>query len=836
MIVQCEYNENCVKLVLQPFEVTPDFSCAGNGLIYCDCSRVSLEAIATCLSEEQKDNTRKKRNRITKDWLRAQCKFLGLPAGSNQTEGALRKRLLERIATNQGISPELEILENEANEQFRAAIEDLRLLAGDMAFKPTERDAKRRRVQERTIDSSTKKKKCKRSHSNNSKAKSNQPPTEFNNTEEQEEYICESEDEMQIDDHEMQAAAPAPRIHPRGGDSAIPDTSRLRAKAPQAVAESFLNQMVMSTSQEEQARELTRAFSTQALAPPSHEEIAPNEGLDGQCWQKISKCLQASAQSDLSGLSSMFAQVELAMVSSRRAGDFSNKEAYELLGDTDVREDQFKHWLRNGHVLLRLIYASSIHVMSIIAVSSMRTWTCRLLPDDRYQVENALRDPAKCDDIKESLVNLIHDDIIGFHRRMCIEFPKGITVGGHTFGDLSLDDEFLGGVYRPSHGGKPHDIGVIARGEIWFAAPTPALSLLAPPGSLFVISTNFQPERSENKAMPTELEDPHNGSAIYRWTSAQRQLAQKALCPESLEDLSDKMKKQLEAGVKPEGSYIKIPSNLTQTSDVLIHGVGGQEEDLICLILSADTVSLAMQSKIWKIATQVVAFDHKAVDTAALGEAFVWKACHCGWWNRYALAGQNAPKDVHPRLHMGSACQTVPYLDRASRALADPFDPNHFGYCPHEQLNNMIADLLRPALVKLHQYIPNLMAIHQSFSNSLGPTYTLGSSPFCMTVLNIQAASRGHRDKSDQYDTVCLVYSLGVFTGGDLCVYEPGAVIPLLPGTFAAIRSKRNVHFNLDYVGNRFSFVFTSDGALERWDQHRNGWVSLQPFEFVPRS
>ena len=120
------------------------------------------------------------------------------------------------------------------------------------------------------------------------------------------------------------------------------------------------------------------------------------------------------------------------------------------------------------------------------------------------------------------------------------------------------------------------------------------------------------------------------------------------------------------------------------------------------------------------------------------------------------------------------------------------------------------------------------MKKHETLSDSLGPSYPLGWAPFCMTVLNVQAASRGHRDSADEMDTICLVLPLGDFTGAALCLLEPGIAIDLDHGSCAAIRSKRDVHFNLDYVGKRFSFVFTSDSDLKRWDLARNGWISLQ--------
>ena len=52
--------------------------------------------------------------------------------------------------------------------------------------------------------------------------------------------------------------------------------------------------------------------------------------------------------------------------------------------------------------------------------------------------------------------------------------------------------------------------------------------------------------------------------------------------------------------------------------------------------------------------------------------------------------------------------------------------------------------------------------------------------PFVGLVINLNAVTRAHRDSKD--DTMCLVLALGDFEGGDLCLYEPGLVIPLRCG------------------------------------------------------
>jgi predicted 2-oxoglutarate/Fe(II)-dependent dioxygenase YbiX len=97
-----------------------------------------------------------------------------------------------------------------------------------------------------------------------------------------------------------------------------------------------------------------------------------------------------------------------------------------------------------------------------------------------------------------------------------------------------------------------------------------------------------------------------------------------------------------------------------------------------------------------------------------------------------------------------------------------------------------------------------------------------------MTVVNIQPVTRAHRDSSDEIDSICLIMALGDFQGGDLCLYEAGLRIELPHGSFIAIRSKRDTHFNMHFKGQRFSLVFTSDGALRRWERNRNHMKCLQ--------
>jgi hypothetical protein len=95
--------------------------------------------------------------------------------------------------------------------------------------------------------------------------------------------------------------------------------------------------------------------------------------------------------------------------------------------------------------------------------------------------------------------------------------------------------------------------------------------------------------------------------------------------------------------------------------------------------------------------------------------------------------------------------------------------------------------------------------------------------PFTGIVININVATLGHRDRKDK--RICLVLPIGDFTGGELCLYEPGLVIALRPGDLVIFPSYRYTHFNLDYEGLRSSLVLHSDKEGDRWLTDRNGWV-----------
>ena len=103
--------------------------------------------------------------------------------------------------------------------------------------------------------------------------------------------------------------------------------------------------------------------------------------------------------------------------------------------------------------------------------------------------------------------------------------------------------------------------------------------------------------------------------------------------------------------------------------------------------------------------------------------------------------------------------------------------------------------------------------------------------PWSSLVINFNVATLAHRDPKDEH--ICCVLVIGDCKGGDLCLYEPGLVIPLQSGDFVAFKSGDITHFNLHFQGERVSFVFHTDREMKSWKEDRNGWIVNVHFRYV---
>ena len=95
--------------------------------------------------------------------------------------------------------------------------------------------------------------------------------------------------------------------------------------------------------------------------------------------------------------------------------------------------------------------------------------------------------------------------------------------------------------------------------------------------------------------------------------------------------------------------------------------------------------------------------------------------------------------------------------------------------------------------------------------------------PFLSVVVNLNVATSSHRDHMDK--ELCVVLVIGDFEDGELCLYEPGLVIPIHSGDIIVFPSARITHFNIHYKGCRASIVLHTDREIDKWSHdQRNGW------------
>ncbi|KAF8144148.1 hypothetical protein K438DRAFT_1632330, partial [Mycena galopus ATCC 62051] len=101
--------------------------------------------------------------------------------------------------------------------------------------------------------------------------------------------------------------------------------------------------------------------------------------------------------------------------------------------------------------------------------------------------------------------------------------------------------------------------------------------------------------------------------------------------------------------------------------------------------------------------------------------------------------------------------------------------------------------------------------------NAACPSY-----PFGGFVLNLRAATWGHRDPGDL--VLCVAIPLGDFTGGELCLYELGLKFKLQMGDVLIFPSCDLTHFNMHFQGKRGTIVLHSDRQGEEWVRNCRGW------------
>ncbi|KAG8715030.1 hypothetical protein FRC09_016998 [Ceratobasidium sp. 395] len=645
----------------------------------------------------------------------------------------------------------------------------------------------------------------------------------------------------------------ASQSHNRGGQNAVPNTQAARKSKPgTSLLEAFLAKLISDPNNKlliEGTRLTSKVVSMDPQMPPAPTGLptpgSPGVGQDtvaqGLLW--ATRCLERDNNTNDNMFTLMLSMAELAVwkasASQAPDGPKTNREAWEMLmgqGLQGVGQSAFGHWLiDDGYKILRLAWASSIHVISALAAAVMRTAINNHSKQVIHNVENLLRNPFSATDVHDSIREMLVTHIQHFHLPMKRTFPNGIELGGVVLGvDWKQDDLFFEALFTR----KPDDLELLPRAWYWLSEPIhyafPSVLSTAPTPedrfSLKTVSTNFDPALPQNYKLPNDF---CSEERTLSWTARQREIAAQAERPDTLEEFKVKYQAMHEQGHKGDGGYIYLSKEL---DNILIQGKDDVQSNMIALVLARDTVSKPQADQLHShIRLLNKDFPYEDIDTKALGPKHEWPACHITIWNRYAWAAKNHPGTDHVRERMANRTQSQPYEDQSILRSMGGADPKYSEHCDFAMVTDSIHTTLVPVIEKLERYIPQLLAEHQKLFVSLSPAFKIGCQPFCMFVLNTQPLTHGHRDDTDNVDSFCLIMALGDFSGGELCLYEPGMVIELVPGAFAVIRSKRDVHFNLHFKGRRMSIVFTSDGDLKRWEEDQNGWLRPKNEEGVLR-
>ena len=126
---------------------------------------------------------------------------------------------------------------------------------------------------------------------------------------------------------------------------------------------------------------------------------------------------------------------------------------------------------------------------------------------------------------------------------------------------------------------------------------------------------------------------------------------------------------------------------------------------------------------------------------------------------------------------------------------------------------------------QIYRYLPDEHDQMEVYVELLPSANRTAAAPWCGWVLNLNVLTHVHRDDSDIGWCYDGVITDDQFEGGDLGLVQPGIVIPLLNGDFTVFPSMENDHFNLDYKGERCSFVFQTCKEFKSWHEDRHGWI-----------
>ncbi|EGO04404.1 hypothetical protein SERLA73DRAFT_68088 [Serpula lacrymans var. lacrymans S7.3] len=225
--------------------------------------------------------------------------------------------------------------------------------------------------------------------------------------------------------------------------------------------------------------------------------------------------------------------------------------------------------------------------------------------------------------------------------------------------------------------------------------PSPSLPPVVLP-EMYVVSTTFQNMAEGNR----QYSAPRDPGANYEWTESEREKASRAIKVTNVEDLTAKIQKHYDGGVRTNPSaYFSMPESIRTTLLPYFQS---------CL---GSTTSL------------------HHVDSAVKGEGFTFQALHFSWYNRHCT-------------------KLVPYTSKEIQDHANIY----------QKLKTVFADLFEWINEMLATYLPAKYLVLRQHAESLPGNNASAVCPFLGLVVNINVSTKAHRDAKDKL--FCLVIPL----------------------------------------------------------------------------
>ncbi|KAJ7498855.1 hypothetical protein FB451DRAFT_1548628 [Mycena latifolia] len=473
---------------------------------------------------------------------------------------------------------------------------------------------------------------------------------------------------------------------------------------------------------------------------------------------------------------------------SRKGTDFRALAAQ--INDPKINQRQLQRWFTAGSRLIYLASSSSMYIIPMFAAAGMKAQICSKYTCKQIQVlAFVLSNPGAPDgthSLTASCAQLIRTVVIPqmalikqltsalnttfFKLYLPPLSPSAGSSSAVPFSELRTINDRLRAF-------KVHFYSLPEQDSIWTIL---AAEMLAP-GLAPVLA-------------PLQIDDSCVGEEIK---ISEREKAANTRQVHSLSELETELSQHHAGGQRRNGSYLCIDTNICEGK--VLH-IRGQDNKLLALVATnlLDTLPHLQTTLLSQLASIMA------------GEIYT---------DKYAEKGHDAPKNVHPHFVRKNG------KSRANLGQRVPGASKEIENNPEEAA--MLAEMIHliTIIVEHHakRFLPDDYEELKIYVSQLPLNERSLAYPFGGFVINVSVSTRGHRDHFDKL--FCVVIPFGDWTGGELCLFEPGFVFRLRPWDILIFPSCDITHFNLHFEGVRLSLVLHSDKYGDQWVRDGNGWL-----------